>query len=236
MWLQNGAVWTNERQSHGTTTTTGSAAFIGSQIAHFHGDNGDAKKSVVYQKDENPIFVNTYSGKSTIIYEHDTTAPADPNEGFAIKGGDFKITNAAADSDIVLRTDNAGLDTASDKAADKNLVSGTLNKLANKLYYAAYTKGEKNLSGKVEIAEGLTAQSVSMKVGDITYKDADGQGQYLYTPVTDIPNHQTVTEFSTTLDGIEATDVEYTEVGVRKIIDGKVLYLSLIHISEPTRH
>lgn len=187
LWLQNGAVWTNERQSHGTTTTTGSAAFIGSQIAHFHGDDGDAKKSVIYQKDENPIFVNTYSGKSTIIYEHDTTAPTDPNEGFAIKGGDFKITNAAAGSDIVLRTNNAGLNTASDKAADKNLVSGTLNKLANKLYYAAYTKGEKNLSGKVEIAEGLTAQSVSMKVGDITYKDADGQGQYLYTPAKDEP-------------------------------------------------
>ena len=187
LWLQNGAVWTNERQSHGTTTTTGSAAFIGSQIAHFHGDDGDAKKSVIYQKDENPIFVNTYSGKSTIIYEHDTTAPTDPNEGFAIKGGDFKITNAAAGSDIVLRTNNAGLNTASDKAADKNLVSGTLNKLANKLYYAAYTKGEKNLSGKVEIAEGLTAQSVSMKIGDITYKDADGQGQYLYTPAEDEP-------------------------------------------------
>ena len=187
LWLQNGAVWANERQSHGTTTTTGSAAFIGSQIAHFHGDNGDAKKSVIYQKDENPIFVNTYSGKSTIIYEHDTTAPTDPNEGFAIKGGDFKITNAAAGSDIVLRTNNAGLNTASDKAADKNLVSGTLNKLANKLYYAAYTKGEKNLSGKVEIAEGLTAQSVSMKIGDITYKDADGQGQYLYTPAEDEP-------------------------------------------------
>ena len=187
LWLQNGAVWTNERQSHGTTTTTGSAAFIGSQIAHFHGDDGDAKKSVIYQKDENPIFVNTYSGKSTIIYEHDTTAPTDPNEGFAIKGGDFKITNAATGSDIVLRTNNAGLNTASGKAADKNLVSGTLNKLANKLYYEAYTKGEKNLTGKVEIAEGLTAQSASMRIEDITYKDANGQGQYLYTPAEDEP-------------------------------------------------
>lgn len=39
----------------------------------------------------------------------------------------------------------------------------------------------------MEIAEGLTAQSVSMKVGDITYKDADGQGQYLYTPAKDEP-------------------------------------------------
>ena len=209
LWLQNGAVWTNERQSHGTTTTTGSAAFIGSQIAHFHGDNGDAKKSVVYQKDENPIFVNTYSGKSTIIYEHDTTAPADPNEGFAIKGGDFKITNAAAGSDIVLRTDNAGLYTASDKAADRNLVSGTLNKLANKLYYTAYKDGEKNLTGKVEIAEGLTASTAGLRIEDITYKETDGQGFYSYTPASD-----TLTEFGRAITG--GTDQLYVDAGVKQ--------------------
>lgn len=199
----------NERQSHGTTTTTGSAAFIGSQIAHFHGDNGDAKKSVVYQKDENPIFVNTYSGKSTIIYEHDTTAPADPNEGFAIKGGDFKITNAAAGSDIVLRTDNAGLYTASDKAADRNLVSGTLNKLANKLYYTAYKDGEKNLTGKVEIAEGLTASTAGLRIEDITYKETDGQGFYSYTPASD-----TLTEFGRAITG--GTDQLYVDAGVKQ--------------------
>ena len=182
LWLQNGAVWTNEK--YGKTSYTG---FKGSYATHLTGGSDAAHAGVIIQKDKNPISVENYSGHATVIYEHDTTVPADPNEGFAMKGGDFKIGKAAAGSDIVLRTNNAGLNTASDKAADKNLVSGTLNKLANKLYYAAYTKGEKNLSGKVEIAEGLTAQSVSMKVGDITYKDADGQGQYLYTPAKDEP-------------------------------------------------
>lgn len=182
LWLQNGAVWTNEK--YGKTEYAG---FKGSYATRLTGGSDASHAGVIIQKDKNPISVENYSGYTTVIYEHDTAAPADPNEGFAIKGGDFKITNASAGSDIVLRTDNAGLDTASDKAADKNLVSGTLNKLANKLYYAAYTKGEKNLSGKVEIAEGLTAQSVSMKVGDITYKDADGQGQYLYTLAKDEP-------------------------------------------------
>lgn len=55
---------------------------------------------------------------------------------------------------ILLRTDNKGLNTSSTKAADKNLVSATLNKLANKLYYEAYTKGEKNLTGKWRSPKG----------------------------------------------------------------------------------
>ena len=69
-------------------------------------------------------------------------------------------------------------------------MSATLNKLANKLFYAAYKDGERNLTGKVEIAEGLTAQSASMRVEGITYKKETGQGQYLYTPATDIPDEQ----------------------------------------------
>lgn len=93
-----------------------------------------------------------------------------------MKGGDFKIAKAAANSGITLRTDNTGLNTSSTKAEDKNLVSGTLNKLANKLYYEAYAKGENNLTGKVEIAEGLTAQSASMRVEDITYKKRQDRG------------------------------------------------------------
>lgn len=63
-------------------------------------------------------------------------------------------------------------------------MSATLNKLASKLYYSAYKDGERNLTGKVEIAEGLTAPSASRE-GKITYKDADGQGQYIYTPAVD---------------------------------------------------
>lgn len=80
------------------------------------------------------------------------------------------------------------------KAEDKNRVSEVLNELANKLYYEAYAKGENNLTGKVEIAEGLTAQSASMKAGNITYKKTDGQGQYLYAPAVDPKLPKTITK------------------------------------------
>ena len=109
------------------------------------------------------------------------------NKGLAIKGGDFKIGKAVAGSEIVLRTDNSGLNMTSGKAADKNLVNGTLNALANKLYYTAYKNGEKNLTGKVEIAEGLTAQSASKRIENMTFKKENGQGQYLFTPAEDEP-------------------------------------------------
>lgn len=64
-------------------------------------------------------------------------------------------------------------------------MSATLNKLANKLFYAAYKDGERNLTGKVEIAEGLTAQSASMRVEGITYKKRQDRDS------TSIPRQQT---------------------------------------------
>ena len=211
LWLQNGAVWTNEK--YGKTEYAG---FKGSYATRLTGGSDASRAGVIIQKDKNPISVENYSGYTTVIYEHDTAAPADPNEGFAMKGGDFKIAKAATNSGIILRTDNAGLNTASDKAADKNLVSGTLNKLANKLYYEAYTKGEKNLTGKVEIAEGLTASSLSKRMEDVTFKESNGQGQCLYTPASDIPEEQTETAFTDTITGVKAKDMKYVNTGVRK--------------------
>lgn len=52
-------------------------------------------------------------------------------------GGDFKVSKALDGSRITLMTGSNGLDTSSTKAADKNLVSETLNALAGKLYYLA---------------------------------------------------------------------------------------------------
>ena len=143
LWLQNGAVWTNEK--YGKTEYAG---FKGSYVTRLTGGSDVSHAGVIIQKDEKPISVENYSGHTTVIYEHDTAAPADPNEGFAMKGGDFKIAKAAANSGITLRTDNEGLNTASNKAADKNLVSGTLNKLANKLHYEAYTKRREEFDRK----------------------------------------------------------------------------------------
>lgn len=141
------------------------------------------------------VTIQNYGGSSTYIYKHDTTKPADANSGYAILGGDVKISHADKGSEITLLTDRTGLDFASTKAEEKNLISGTLNALAGKLYYTGYADG--NLSGTVKIAEGLTASSASLRSETITFSTADtgtkkaGQGFYDYTPATDEKPHET---------------------------------------------
>lgn len=141
------------------------------------------------------VTIQNYGGSSTYIYKHDTTKPADANSGYAILGGDVKISHADKGSEITLLTDRIGLDFASTKADEKNLISGTLNALAGKLYYTGYADG--NLSGTVKIAEGLTASSSSLRSETITFSTADtgtkkaGQGFYDYTPATDEKPHET---------------------------------------------
>ena len=141
------------------------------------------------------VTIQNYGGSSTYIYKHDTTKPADANSGYAILGGDVKISHADKGSEITLLTDRIGLDFDSTKADEKNLISGTLNALAGKLYYTGYADG--NLSGTVKIAEGLTASSASLRSETITFSTADtgtkkaGQGFYDYTPTTDEKPHET---------------------------------------------
>lgn len=141
------------------------------------------------------VTIQNYGGSSTYIYKHDTTKPADANSGYAILGGDVKISHADKGSEITLLTDRTGLDFASTKADEKNLISGTLNALAGKLYYTGYADG--NLSGTVKIAEGLTASSASLRSETITFSTADtgtkkaGQGFYDYTPEEDTKTYET---------------------------------------------
>ena len=141
------------------------------------------------------VTIQNYGGSSTYIYKHDTTKPADANGGYAILGGDVKISQADKGSKITLLTDRTGLDFTSTKADEKNLISGTLNALAGKLYYTGYADG--NLSGTVKIAEGLTASSASLRSETITFSTADtgtkkaGQGFYAYTPEQDTPTYKT---------------------------------------------
>ena len=141
------------------------------------------------------VTIQNYGGSSTYIYKHDTTKPADANGGYAILGGDVKISQADKGSEITLLTDRAGLDFDSTKADEKNLISGTLNALAGKLYYTGYADG--NLSGTVKIADGLTASSASLRSETISFSTSDtgtkkaGQGFYAYTPEQEKPNYKT---------------------------------------------
>jgi len=225
VWLQNGATWTNTK--YGKKVFEG---WKGSHVTKLTGGTSKDTTGFIYQNDENPITIDNYKGYTTIFYNHKTDKPADVNTGYTMIGGDTKVTKAEAGSVITLLTGNEGLKTDSQEAAEKNLVSGTLNALANKLWYMAH-KTDTNLTGKVGIAEGLTTSSVSKtitvgdkkynvpesnKLKDITWK-ADGQGQYEYTPEQEkppVPQEQDVDTFTTSITG--KTDQEYVEHHVKK--------------------
>lgn len=171
LYLANGASWTNEQQAHVTTGTLDEDKQVwkGSQLAFLHGGRDEAHAGIIYQKHEDPIFVENYSGYERVFYEHEKDDPA------SIKGGAFKIANAEEGSAITLITDSTGLSSRwkeTDDAVSRKQVSDVLNQLAGKLYYGNYKDG--HLKGTVEIADGLTVSSKVFKTDDILfYTDSD---------------------------------------------------------------
>ena len=166
LWLQNGASWTNVKNNDRYEQDNEDVGSNGlSHVTKLVGGSSGSEGVIFQKAASKDLTVDNYSGSTMVIYEHDSKTPT------SILGGNFTIGNAAAGSAITLRTDSSGIDMSSD--TDKNAV---LNALANKLYYTGFTKGENNLSGYVQLAEGLTAASESVFVGNIKYSSADGQG------------------------------------------------------------
>ena len=203
MWLQNGASWTNEVHGSAESDWKGNSVFKGSRVTNFVGGASDAKAGSIFQKDSNILTIDNYSGNANIFYAH--TGNGEAAENYA--AGDTVIKHAAEGSVVSMITDNTGI--AMDNQASVNNV---LNALAGKLTYSNFVNGEKNLTGFVKIADGLTASSAAMKTGDITFNEADGKGSYVAAPV--IPDHQVTTSFSTTLTGDKEKDNEYLMGGV----------------------
>lgn len=236
LYLQNGATWTNEQQSHVTTTTIAAKnpVWAGSTLATLHGGKDAANAGLIYQKDNNPISVVNYSGHTTVFYDHDA---ADPTR---IIGGSFNITNAAEGSAITFITDNKGITSGfaeGDSADAKDKVANVLNSLAGKLFYKNYTDG--HLAGVVKIAEGLTASSAALKTGDISFSTEDtgtftpGQGYYAYK--TSKPGSQITKEFTTAITGDAAADTVYIEKGVLKD-DGTYVFTADSTTITPEKH
>ena len=236
LYLQNGATWTNEQQSHVTTTTIASKnpVWAGSTLATLHGGKDADNAGLIYQKDNNPISVVNYSGHTTVFYEHDANDPT------KMIGGSFHITNAAEGSAITFITDNKGITSGfadGDSADAKDKVANVLNNLAGKLFYKNYTDG--HLSGVVKIAEGLTASSAALKTGDISFSTEDtgtftpGQGYYDYK--TSKPGSQITKEFTTAITGDVAADTVYIEKGVLKDDDTYVFTADSTTIT-PEKH
>lgn len=176
LFINNDATWNHE--AYGIT----SEGFKGTQLEVLAGGNTKALAGNIFQKDRHDITVESYKGNMRVFYEHDSDNPTN------IRGGDLIVKHAETGSVISMITDNQGLNTSSNKAADKNLVSETLNSLAKKLVYRGYIVNERNLTGEVIIAEGLTSSSASLKTGNIKFDGFNGQGSYEYEKAIDDPN------------------------------------------------
>ena len=202
--LANGASWNNEKYGYVYGDSEWEKyKFTGSEIANFVGGASEAKAGNIFQKDANSLTIDNYSGNTNIFYAH--TGNGEAASDYA--AGNTVIKHAAEGSVVSMITDNTGI--AMDNQASVNNV---LNALAGKLTYSNFVNGEKNLTGFVKIADGLTASSAALKTGDITFNEADGKGGFVSAPV--IPDHQVTTSFTTTLTGDKEQDEEYLLGGV----------------------
>ena len=193
--LKNGAVWYNEKYSNAEYKT----GFNGSKIKSFVGGSSAETAGVIHQKDVHNITLDKFSGHAVVVYDHSEDAPAE------FTAGDIKIGSAEKDSSITLRTDSTAVD-----GTNKDEV---LNALAGKLYYMGAINAENNLSGKVEIADGLTASSVSKYLGNLNFNGTTGQG--IYEKVETPTDPEVAVKFTTSITG-NATDTEYVEKGILK--------------------
>ena len=202
--LANGASWNNEKYGYVYGDSEWEKyKFTGSEIADFVGGTSEAKAGNIFQKDANSLTIDNYSGNTNIFYAHTGNGEAAEN----YTAGDTVIKHAAEGSVVSMITDNSGI--AMDNAYS---VANVLNALAGKLTYSNFVNGEKNLTGFVKIADGLTASSAALKTGDITFNEADGKGGFVSAPV--IPDHQVTTSFTTSLTGDKEQDEEYLLGGV----------------------
>ena len=201
LWLSNGASWINHEYGKAVASYYGQTV-EGSVVSNFHGGKDEASTGYILQDDINDLTFKTYDGYSTIFYKHSGDGTG---EGAYEDYGDVVIKQAAAGSHVTLVTDNTGIHTENREVLDK-----ALNELAKKLVYSAYVQGETHLSGKVEIASGLTASSMGkvFKSGDISFSKEDGRGFY------DIPNVQLKTDFTTAITGNLVGDTEYSDAYV----------------------
>nr|WP_021170477.1 autotransporter outer membrane beta-barrel domain-containing protein [Sporomusa ovata]EQB25914.1 hypothetical protein SOV_4c05810 [Sporomusa ovata DSM 2662] len=181
LFIQNGGNWINN------------AARV-SSIINLHGGSTAGTPGILKFSNTNAgASIDKYDGNIVAMYAHADATPA------TMLGGSITIKSAAADSAITLQTGSNGIDVTNNAN-----VNGVLDSLANKLFYTGYLTGERNLTGKVKIAEGLTTESAEKVIGDIWYDAKTGQGNYI---------QQAITEYTTTLTGTSA-DLPFIAGGV----------------------
>ena len=196
LMLTNGATWKNTGDSHVGQLVSGITRSVGGVI-DMTGDSGN-------------IQLDKFSGNASILYKHDA------NDLTKVYGGDVTVTSAEAGSRITLITDRDGI--SDDGLREKETVSSLFQAMANKLYYTNY-QTEGNLTGILQISEGLTARAASKVTGAMEFTGENGQGQYKADSASPsiYPKDQQKETFTTVMTGNESVDSEYLDGGVMKV-------------------
>ena len=170
LWLQNGALWTNEQQGE-LPSVWGGEQFKGSYVTNLIGGTNADNAGQIYQKDSNNLTIDTLSGSIRVIYDHefeDAETRAAGDKKIVYKAGDTVINNAKDGSQVIMATGSNGINTF-----DKDSVEDAFKGLANKLIYKDAEKNPGNLKAELQLGGGLTGSNVSWS-GDIEWDGNNG--------------------------------------------------------------
>ena len=170
LWLQNGALWTNEQQGV-LPSVWGGEKFNGSRVTNLVGGTNADNAGQIYQKDSNNLTIDTLSGSIKVIYDHefeDAVTRAANEKKIVYKAGDTVINNAKEGSQVIMATGSNGINTF-----DKGSVEDAFKGLANKLIYKDAEKNPGNLKAELQLGGGLTGSNVSWS-GEIEWDGDNG--------------------------------------------------------------
>ena len=204
LWLSNGAVWNNGPQSESGKTTDNASI-----VTNFHGGSSLDKAGNIFQTSAKDITLENMDGFVNVYMKHGDASPSD----FSSLGN--IIVEKASKTDGVnshVRMITSGV-TAADMVKD-DTVKEVLNALAGKLYYTAYVNGEENLDATAEIAEGLTTSSFTYRLGNVSFKKDNGQGEITGNITKQYPEGQQLADQTEAITGSDASEEYYKEQGI----------------------
>ena len=210
--LQNGGTWNNVGESFNTVEGDEALSLFDytSTIRSLTGGSSAETAGLIFQNTSRDLDIKNYSGYTKVFYDH-------TNDGTTISdftGGDIIVNSAAEGAHIDMITDAEGIN-----RSNTYQVNTVLNNLAQKLVYSGAIiavdaetgkeiAAENNLYGQAIIAENLTSSSQAVAMNKISFDSETGRG-YLGNYIS-----QLVTEFTTPLTGVAASDKVYSDAYV----------------------
>ncbi len=200
--LINDSVWNGAGSAdslfidRGSLWNIGAAEGLKNKIGVLTGGANSELAGTIDMTHASGLEIADMSGNLALAYTYDAATDA-------FKGGKVTIQKAtqndAGNAYIIVRTDKNGINLDDDATVER-----LLNDLAGNITYTAYTEGERNLDGRVEIAEGLTSSATLYKLADMSFKSSTGQGMVSTMPQL----------FGDMITGTAEKDQKYIDAGV----------------------